>query len=141
LATGTVRIESSDPTSDHVIVTAPDGSVISESWCGGAGMTYDDVVTFFVEFQRRVAQDDRKGVAQMIAFPLRVFAQERYQIKTTEEFVRRFAEIFTPAVVRAVRAAEPRFAFCRSDGTMLGSGVLWAGVRRGNRLRVFEINR
>ncbi len=139
LESGTVRVVAAGHDSDHVLVIGPSGDVVSDSWCSGAGMRYDDTVRFFTEFQRRLSKGDRAGVTQMLSFPLRVYRPRLLQIRTPAEMTRRFDEVLTPAAIEKVKNADPRLAFCNWRGTMLGSGVVWADVRGGH-LAVIAVN-
>jgi hypothetical protein len=79
-------------------------------------------------FREAVRQRDKKTVASLIAYPVKVRIGKGYRkIKSAAMLVRSYGEIFTPPYVEAVTKAIPKYMFVRDQGIMLGSGEVWFG--------------
>jgi hypothetical protein len=114
---------------NHVWITNPEGTVVSEScarYCGG----YRAVVAFWTKLQNLLEAHDVPAVAELTAYPLRVYFYQDpnhgHQIWSRSEFEREFDIIFSKTVRGAVARADPRGVFCNWEGAMLGDGVFLA---------------
>jgi hypothetical protein len=136
---GEARIEA-EFLSEHIDITL-DGREGPECWCAGPVATYDRISAFFERLQAAVATDDRRAVTSMMKFPLRVNRRKLRELASAEELLKRWDRVFDERAKRKIASANPRVVCCR-DGTstMLGPGVVWAGVVDGE-LRVQALNR
>lgn len=84
--------------------------------------------------QLKLAKDPDALVKQVI-FPLRVNGR----LKNKQEVKKRFQEVFTPKVMKAIAEQEKETIFCRDQGVMLGDGEIWLGQRKG-RIGIISLN-
>lgn len=126
----------------EVTVDYPTSELGATSACGANGFEYKKSVALFAELQSALADNAREKVAALVLYPLRVNLGPRSHrlIKDAAALGRDFDVAFPPPVVKKVLDAEPRAIFCRADGFMLGSGVVWAEVQKG-RYGVVVVNR
>jgi hypothetical protein len=127
---GQVTIDA-DRGTEHLIVTDAAGEVLSESWCDSESGSYDELALLFRRFREAVGTGDVAAVAKLVRFPLRVNRDTERKISNSTELVRRYGNLFTRAVVDAIRKAEPDAVFCRSGSAMFGDGVAWAHSAAG----------
>lgn len=79
-------------------------------------------------FWLAVKRDDRKAVAALIRYPIRVdTAASRKRYATARELLADYELIFTPPFREEIALGLPRNMFVRSEGAMLGSGQVWFG--------------
>jgi hypothetical protein len=79
-------------------------------------------------FCMAVKQGDKKTVASLIAYPLKVRIGKVYRrMPNAGTLIRNYDAIFTPAYVKAIAKSIPKFMFVRDQGIMLGSGEVWFG--------------
>lgn len=124
-----------------VTIDDPNGKLGGSSSCGANGFEYKKSVALFAELQDALAAGARDKIAALMAYPLRVNLgfKSRRIFKDAAALGRDFDVAFPPPVVKKILDAEPRAIFCRADGFMLGSGVVWAEVQKG-RYGVFVVN-
>lgn len=120
---------------DHVTIRGE-----GESWFGFNGYSYRKSVEFMTEFQRVVRARNREATIKAIAFPLRVNSETPLIVEERNTLLRQFDRIFTPEVVKAILAADPRKVFCNCQGIMLGHGIIWAVRDDDGRYGVRTIN-
>ncbi len=119
--------------SDHVVVKDAKGDVVSESYCEAG--TFEAYRALFAEVQEALAKKDRAKVAKLFEYPLRVNSTKPITFRNEAALVKAYDQVFTAAVLAAVRVAEPAVVFCRNGEGMLGDGVLWATMSaKGARL-------
>lgn len=116
---------------DHVVAKNAAGALASDSWCQVDAGTYDEYAAFFRALQRAVTAHDVPGVTSLVRFPLRVNGPVRGTVAGAPQLASRYAEVFTPKVVAAIRAAEPGLVFCHEGAAMIASGAVWAGKDQG----------
>ena len=126
---------------DKVTIEDIHGKLSGESSCGANGFSYRRSVEFMAELQQAVKAGDKDKVASLMAYPVRVNqgGGKHRIIKDSAAFVRDYEKLLPSAVATAIAAADPRKLFCRYDGVMLGSGVIWAGNEKAG-LGVITIN-
>jgi len=124
---------------EHVVIARTERAPW-DSWCAGPVATYDEIAAFFARVQERVAADDRRAVAMLVKFPLRVNAWRLREIASAEELMKHWDRVFSARAKRKIAHSEPAEVTCR-DGTsaMFGAGVLWAEVS-GGKLRLRAVN-
>ena len=90
------------------------------------GLTEDEITGFLGALQAAVRSGKPAEVADLVVFPLRVNTPPKTGfVKTRSEFVRRYAEIFTPAVRAAILRQRPTELFRNWQGLMIGNGEIW----------------
>jgi hypothetical protein len=70
-------------------------------------------------------------VAELVGYPLRVNGAQKRNIQDRAELLRRYSQVFTAAVIKEIRAAEPAAIFCRDGQAMIGNGAVWVSVEKG----------
>jgi hypothetical protein len=127
--------------SGRVQIEDPHGHLAGTSSCGANGFDYRKAVTLFAELRDALHAGDRAKVATLMLYPLRlnVAVGKHLTVKDPESLKEDFDKAFTEPVLKAIEKAEPRAVFCKAEGFMLGSGVVWAEKKRG-RYGVFVIN-
>jgi hypothetical protein len=79
-------------------------------------------------FWEDVKQGDKKTVASLISYPIRVnFKKGPRRIRSARELVENYDAIFSSRYVDAISKALPRNMFVRDQGIMLGRGEVWFG--------------
>ena len=134
---GTVTVDGDD----HVTVYGDDGRKVGESWCGGNGFDYRRSVELLSDLQDALRSGDREGLADLVLFPLRWNHDGTSRFVATRASIDRlFARIFTPEVVADALDSDARALFCRSEGFMLGSGVVWGRTDGRDRYGITTVN-
>ncbi len=97
--------------------------------------------TFFVKLQQAVAKNDKKAVASMIGYPLKVNTNGKtYTFQTPARFIAKYDSIMTPEVKRTLGYAIEEDLFANWQGVMVGSGQLWIGQFDG-KIAVYAVNK
>ena len=117
---------------DHVTVTDNAGTLQSESWCPLEAGSYDELLTFFKRFVAALEVGDTDTVVLLVRYPLRVNRATNIEISDRGILLRRYSEVFNPAVVKELRDTAPEAIFCRNGSAMIGDGIVWAHAERGH---------
>jgi hypothetical protein len=81
---------------------------------------------FLARLKQAVAAGDRQSVAAMIAYPLETQVQGKpVTLGAEDDVVRRYDQLFTPAVVAALERQTYATLFANADGVMVGDGEIW----------------
>jgi len=88
-------------------VTDNGAKLQSESWCPLESGSYDELLTFFKRFVAALAVADTDTVVLLVRYPLRVNRATNIEISDPETLLRRYAEVFNPAVVKQLRNTAP----------------------------------
>jgi hypothetical protein len=99
------------------------------------------VTTFLGKLQTALARDDQAAVVALVDSPLRVnFAKKPAELERAA-VQKRFAEIFTPNVRKAVAGAKADDLFVNWQGVMLGEGAVWLKWSdKAKAVRIFSVN-
>jgi hypothetical protein len=91
------------------------------------GVTDAELLTFFGKFQKAVVANDRKTVASMVNYPLRVNdrAGHRQQIATSAELMRQYDAVFTPAIRQAIATEKASKLTSSRDGAGIAAGLVY----------------
>jgi len=116
------------------------GVVLSDSNCGSYAR-YERWVGFMTRFRKAVLTDNRARVAAALARPFFWnHGATSTSISGSAQLSTVYNSIFGRAVVREIKAANPRALFCKDvTMVMLGSGVVW-GDEPGGRPSIVAIN-
>lgn len=137
---GVAKVESDSRGAEHVLLLAPDGEVVGESWCVAPLSGYDAVRRFFTGVRSAVLDGDADRIADLMAYPLRVNEPVTRLVASREQFIAERGRILTSEVVERIRAADPGMVSCSEQGHALGDGVLWAELQPNERLAVWAVN-
>lgn len=80
--------------------------------------------SFFNRLKKAVAASDKRTLAKMMDYPLRV-SRDDIKVFTEKDFTDNFDSIFTPPVVAAVKKQSYADLFVRDQGASVGNGVVW----------------
>jgi hypothetical protein len=97
---------------------------------------------FLAALQRAVAANDRKVVAGMVHYPVRVngVKGQRAVSSSPDDFVRRYSAILTPHVRDAIAAQRTACLFANWQGIMIGKGeVRFDREPEGMRIITFNV--
>lgn len=117
----------------RVTVRDARGKTTSDSYCDASSGTFDQAVQFAAAVRRAATRGDRATLVGLMQYPLRVNTApgHSFSVASAGLLLRRFSTVFTPNVLKQLRAIEPYDVFCRNGMSMLGSGVMWESVRNG----------
>jgi hypothetical protein len=118
---------------DVVIPLDATGCPLGESHFVSNGYSYKAAVDFMTELQKRLKAADRKGLSELVRYPLRVNGAKGafLTIKDKASFVKSFDLAYSASTIAAVLKQDPRDVSASSHGMMLGNGLLWADGEKG----------
>ena len=91
-----------------------------------AGLSDGEVESFLDSLKAAVEIDDRRAVASMVRYPIRVQLDSRAtMIASAADFVSRYPDIVNGNVKGAVLAQESAELFVNWQGVMVGRGEVW----------------
>lgn len=94
-----------------------------------AGLTAGEVESFLGTLKDAVANDDRRAVASLVRYPIRVQLDgQNTMIASAADFVSRYPEIINDNVKGALLAQETTELFANWRGVMIGRGEVWFGA-------------
>ncbi|WP_336516824.1 hypothetical protein [Pollutibacter soli] len=91
------------------------------------------MVDFIKVFQGWVTLDQKDSIVSHTRFPAG-------QIKSKEDFAKKYAEIFTPEYKSAIAKQNTRQIFRNANGAMIAGGKIWL-IQDGNQFLVSAINK
>jgi hypothetical protein len=93
-----------------------------------------EVETFYLNFQKAVADDDRKRVAHMMHYPLRVnfhsdaLKRDYRLIRSRNAFLRVYVRIFSHALKKFIAKTTVKDIWGNYHGIATPGGEIWIGV-------------
>ena len=82
----------------------------------------------FNEVKKFVSEDNKEKVSEYILYPLRVnHDKSSTEIKTPDEFIKNYDNIFTEEVKKAFLNQDVKDTFVNYQGVMVGDGEIWFG--------------
>ncbi|MCU0641341.1 MAG: hypothetical protein MUC35_04555 [Candidatus Margulisbacteria bacterium] len=85
-----------------------------------------EATVFLAKLKELIRWDDRQALADLAHYPLDLKSGKKTgKIKSRPEFLRRYREIFSPAVKSAVLEQQPEDIYADQRGYMIGKGLLW----------------
>lgn len=117
----------------HVVIKDRSGNITSESDCDADSGSYDEIVAFGHALKSAALRGDRRAIAGMMRYPLRVNTGpgRRVVIPNEAAFLQRYRTLFGPALTPELERLQPDNVFCREGMAMIGNGFVWAQVRNG----------
>jgi|HubBroStandDraft_6_1064221.scaffolds.fasta_scaffold246147_2 hypothetical protein len=108
----------------------------------GIALDKDAVLKFFADLRRAVNGHDKRAVARLIEFPVRVEVVNgvRFSHKITEgEFLRHYDEIVTPCIRDRINDTDPLRLHGGWKGYDIGLGQVWFDLTaHGPRILTFN---
>jgi hypothetical protein len=137
----TAIIETKDRV-EHIVIRDRSGALTTETYCDWQSGTYDQIVALRNALKAAAARKDRTSLIALMEFPLRVnTAPNRgFSIPSSRALLARYATVFTPGVIAALRNDDPHDVFCRNGMSFVSGGLMWSTADRHGRLRVAVIN-
>ena len=81
---------------------------------------------FLTALQRAVHATDPEAVAKLVSYPLTTeIGGTSVTLASEADFVARYPQIFSPAVVAAVEAQSYENLFVNAEGVAIGAGLIW----------------
>ena len=119
------------------------------SRCGGDSTVEDawgptvasEARSFLVRLQRIVKTGDKKQLASLIHYPIRVLdGDHSIEISSPSRFVEKYSSILTPDVKHAILAQSATCLFGNGQGMMIGRGQLWFQKESSGDMKIITIN-
>lgn len=103
---------------------------------GASGFTREEIAAFVTSLKAAVASGDRKSVADLSSFPLRVnISAGRWRLLDRSAFLAEYPKLVSPGTRAVILGQDPGTVFENYQGIMFGQGEVWAsGVCPGQRI-------
>jgi hypothetical protein len=113
-------------------------STVEDAW----GPTVaSEARSFLVRLQRIVKTGDKKQLASLIHYPVRVLdGDHSIEISSPSRFVEKYSSILTPDVRHAILAQSATCLFGNGQGMMIGRGQLWFQKESSGDMKIITIN-
>lgn len=86
----------------------------------------DRAIAFFHRVQTALRNNNRRQIAAMVNYPLQTtLGRERTRIRSRDELLAHFDQIFNPEVRCAVLATTDKDVWGNDQGFMVGNGAIW----------------
>lgn len=83
-------------------------------------------IGFFQQLQTAVRTGNKTALASMVSYPMRATHNgKRIQIRTRQQFLQMYPQLFNRAVVCAIKKAKDSDVWGNYQGFMIGNGVIW----------------
>jgi hypothetical protein len=96
--------------------------------------------TFFLALQHVVKNNNEKGFAALVQYPLNVYGAGTFKIRTPAEMIRKYASIMTPGAREAILDQSPDCLFGNGQGVMAASGRVWFQKQPDGKMKVITLN-
>ncbi|MGF7049986.1 hypothetical protein J2T13_004509 [Paenibacillus sp. DS2015] len=110
-----------------------------------AGIDYpQEFESFFSKVQKRVADGNKSGVAELVNYPINVNSNGKTAIiKTKQQFINEYDQIMTDQVKKALKNQKVQNTFVNYKGVMVGDGEIWFNVSNQDphTFYIYAINR
>lgn len=116
------------------------GQQTGMSWCTDYTGSFDQLVSMSSQLQQAVATNNRPAVVRLVRFPLDVNGGRSESINSAGALLKRYDQVFTPSVTKAILKKDPRGVFCTAEGATSTDGVVWVSTRDG-RTAIDVVNR
>ena len=112
---------------DYSANPAADAATTSQSQdFATAGTTKAAAHSFLQDLQQSVASGNKREVAELMHFPLRINRNGHTSLIMSQgAFIRQYERVITPHVRQVILHQQPKDLFVNSQGVMLGSGEVW----------------
>jgi hypothetical protein len=107
-----------------------------------AGLNDGEVEAFFVSFREAIAKGDKKKVASLMSYPIKVTLKSgrRQKIGNSFEFVRSYDRIFYDEFKAVITKTEVKDLWAKSSGVAMPTGEIWfSGIVNANRPESYSI--
>lgn len=116
-----------------------------EQQCSFNGVNYTATTDVVKKLQTAVKQGDKKEVAQLISFPLRINKLIKGKmvslyVKDATSFINQYNTIITDNMKQRILMADPRDIFCNYQGAMISNGDVWFKQSKDNSsIKIFSM--
>jgi hypothetical protein len=81
---------------------------------------------FLTDLQKATAEEDKKTVAAMVSYPLKTkVAGKDETFEKAADLVKAYDDVFTPAILVAIKSQTYETLFANDMGVMIGTGQVW----------------
>jgi hypothetical protein len=101
------------------------------------GVSDAEVLAFFGKFQSAMVSGNKAVVASMVTYPLRVNMARKgtkFVVATSADLIKRYDQVFTPAIRQAVAAEKPAKLVGSKDGAAIAAGLVWMNAKCDKRV-------
>ncbi|ANF97054.1 hypothetical protein [Paenibacillus bovis] len=97
--------------------------------------------TFFNHLKYAVQHNNKKAVATMVNYPLRMNSDgQTMKIKNKSQFIQKYNQILTPEVRKALLVQREKNLIVNWQGVGLERGAIWMGLFDGT-IKIFAVNK
>ncbi len=96
--------------------------------------------TFFLALQHVVKENDKKGFAALVQYPLKVYGAGTFEIRTPAEMTRKYASIITPSARQAILDQSSDCLFGNGQGVMAARGRVWFQKQPDGKMKIITLN-
>ena len=92
-----------------------------------AGLKEREVEIFFNSFKEAIAKDDKRKVAAMVSYPIKVYLPSNRAVKivNTARFIKFYDQIFDEKFKKLIAATEFKDLWAKSSGVAMPRGEIW----------------
>jgi hypothetical protein len=123
IAGGRVTVEG--PAGYERVTIETKGKPKAASTCDARSGTHAQLFDLFKKLKKAVKSGRAAAVTPLLHFPFQANGDSPRTFKDAAELTAHFNEVFPPAVVKRIAAAEPAAIYCSGGAGMLGDGVIW----------------
>lgn len=88
--------------------------------------SHEEFKTFLADLQKGAAAEDKKAVTGMVAYPFKTKVDGKdVEYKDAKALTAAYDDVFTPAVLLAIKNQTYETLFATDMGVMIGSGHVW----------------
>lgn len=96
---------------------------------------------FLGELRTAVKGGDRRKVAALIQYPLRVnLGKGTRLVRSSAEFVKDYDAVFTVSIRKAIERQVPACLFANYQGVMIGDGEVWFEEQQDGSMKIKALN-
>ncbi|MGB8451342.1 MAG: M56 family metallopeptidase [Anaerocolumna sp.] len=100
-----------------------------------------DVEAFASKIKSYVAENNKTGLAELVAYPIKVTINgSKVSISNKEEFEQNYDDIMNAGFEGKITKCYTKYLFSNYMGIMLGDGEIWFENLNDNGLRIYAIN-
>lgn len=100
--------------------------------------------TFLSDLQKAVADEDKKAVAAMVAYPFKTKVKgEETTLAKEADFVKAYDDVMTPNIVNAIRDQKYEALTVTAQGVGIGTGQVWfakSGTGADAKIKLIAVN-
>jgi hypothetical protein len=110
-----------------LLLCIPSYAMPQEGRFSAAGLKDEDVETFFLSFREAVSSGDKKKVASLISYPIKLHVSPgtKRTIRNQVDFVKAYDRIFDEEFRQLILKTETKDLWARWTGVAMPRGEIW----------------